>query len=78
VQYLYVFQLPLLPAYPVCHLPRGYVDREGELHRSGVMRLAAAVAEISPPRDARVRADPGYRVLILLSQEFTSRGASMD
>ena len=28
-------------------LPRGYLDREGTLHRHGVMRLATALDEIS-------------------------------
>ena len=36
-------------------LPRGYVDAEGTLHRTGVMRLATAMDEIAPMRDQRVR-----------------------
>ena len=37
-------------------LPKGYVDQEGTAHRNGVMRLATAIDEITPLRDARVRA----------------------
>ena len=32
-------------------LPRGYVDREGEVHRKGLMRLATARDELEPLRD---------------------------
>ena len=35
-------------------LPRGYVDREGNLHKEGKMRLATAADEIIPLRDPRV------------------------
>ena len=33
-------------------LPKGYVDQEGTLHRTGTMRLACARDEIEPLRDA--------------------------
>ena len=36
-------------------LPKGYVDREGTLHREGTMRLATALDEILPLRDPRVK-----------------------
>jgi hypothetical protein len=36
-------------------LPRGYVDQDGTLHRSGVMRLATARDELLPLYDARVQ-----------------------
>lgn len=29
-------------------LPRGYVDREGNVHKQGTMRLATAMDEIAP------------------------------
>ena len=29
-------------------LPKGYIDRDGNLHREGVMRLANAADEILP------------------------------
>lgn len=39
-------------------LPRGYIDRDGNLHRDGVMRLANAADEILPLRDPRVSQNP--------------------
>ena len=55
-------------------LPRGYVDAEGNLHRTGVMRLATAYDEIAPMKDPRVQANPGYLVIILLSRVITKLG----
>jgi len=55
-------------------LPRGYVDSEGNLHREGVMRLATAYDEIAPMKDPRVKANPGYLVIILLSRVITRLG----
>lgn len=55
-------------------LPCGYVDREGTLHREGVMRLATAHDEIAPLRDPRVQANPGYLVVILLARVVTRLG----
>lgn len=55
-------------------LPKGYVDVEGTLHREGVMRLATAYDEIAPMKDPRVKANPGYLVLILLSRVITRLG----
>ena len=55
-------------------LPCGYVDREGNLHREGVMRLATAYDEIAPLRDPRVQANPGYLVVILLSRVVVRLG----
>ena len=55
-------------------LPRGYVDREGTVHRQGVMRLATAMDEISPLRDLRVRSNQAYLVIVLLSQVVTRLG----
>ena len=48
-------------------LPRGYVDREGEVHRTGLMRLATARDELEPLRDPTVTGpeDPRLTVLIL-------------
>lgn len=64
---------PLETRFPF-ELPYGYVDPEGELHRRGVMRLATAYDEIAPLRDPRVRANPGYLVLILLSRVVVELG----
>lgn len=55
-------------------LPRGYVDREGNLHKEGKMRLATAADEIIPLRDPRVQQNPGYLVIILLSRVITGLG----
>ena len=48
-------------------LPRGYVDRDGGLHRTGLMRLATARDELEPLRDPTVTGpdDPRLTVLIL-------------
>src|SRR5207248_853923 len=46
----------------------GYVDAEGNLHRTGVMRLATAADEIAPYRDPRVQANAAYLTVILLSR----------
>ena len=32
-------------------LPKGYIDRDGNLHKRGTMRLATAVDEILPMKD---------------------------
>jgi hypothetical protein len=55
-------------------LPKGYLDGEGNLHRKGVMRLAKAVDEIVPMRDPRVRANPAYATVIVLSRVITQLG----
>jgi hypothetical protein len=55
-------------------LPRGYIDPDGHMHREGAMRLATAQDEIAPLRDPRVRANPGYLVVILLARVVTRLG----
>jgi hypothetical protein len=57
------------------HLPRGYVDDEGNVHREGRMRLATAADEILPLRDPRVQGNPAYLVVILLSRVITRLGS---
>ena len=52
-------------------LPIGYLDGDGSLHRSGLMRLATAADEILPLKDPRVQANPPYLVVILLSRVIT-------
>jgi hypothetical protein len=56
-------------------LPRGYVDRSGNLHRQGVMRLATALDEIAPLRDLRVRSNQAYLVIVLLSRVIVKLGS---
>src|SRR3954447_21194382 len=55
-------------------LPCGYVDERGTLHRGGSMRLATALDEVEPLRDARVQANGAYLGILLLSRVITSLG----
>jgi hypothetical protein len=55
-------------------LPRGYVDRSGTVHRSGVMRLATARDELVPLHDDRVRENPAYLTIVLLGRVITKLG----
>jgi len=55
-------------------LPKGYVDGDGNLHRKGVMRLSRAIDEITPMRDPRVRNNPAYATVIILSRVITKLG----
>ena len=56
-------------------LPKGYLDTEGNLHRKGVMRLARAMDEIVPMRDPRVKSNPAYATVLILSRVITRLGA---
>jgi len=55
-------------------LPRGYVDTNGTLHREGTMRLARARDEIYPQSDAKVRENPSYLTVLLLTRTITKLG----
>ena len=55
-------------------LPKGYVDSDGNIHRKGVMRLSRAIDEITPMRDPRVRANPAYATVVILSRVITKLG----
>ena len=55
-------------------LPRGYVDRNGEIHKEGVMRRANAADEIVPLNDPRVKMNPGYLSVLLLERVVKSLG----
>lgn len=59
-------------------LPRGYVDGSGTVHRDGVMRLATARDELVPLRDDRVRENPPYLTVVLLSRVITRIGTVVD
>ena len=59
-------------------LPTGYVDKEGNLHKQGVMRLATAADEIAPLRDPRVTANQAYLAIILLARVITKLGSLPD
>jgi hypothetical protein len=56
-------------------LPRGYVDADGVVHRSGVMRLATARDELLPLYDARVQENAAYTTVVLLGRVITSLGS---
>ncbi len=56
-------------------LPKGYLDADGNLHRKGVMRLSRAMDEIVPLRDPRVKTNPAYATIIILSRVVTKLGA---
>ena len=55
-------------------LPRGFVDKDGNLHKKGVMRLATAKDEIAPLTDFRVQKNRAYLVVILLSRVMSKLG----
>lgn len=59
-------------------LPRGYVDEAGTVHRHGSMRLATARDELRPQIDLRVKENPAYLSVVLLSQVITRLGAVTD
>ena len=59
-------------------LPKGYVDQEGTAHRQGAMRLATAMDEITPLKDARVKNNDAYLSIIILSRVITRLGSLND
>ncbi|MHB9032853.1 MAG: phage tail assembly protein [Anaerolineae bacterium] len=56
-------------------LPKGYVDSEGVLHRTGIMRLATAMDEIAPLRDPQVRNNQAYLTIAILARVVTKLGS---
>jgi hypothetical protein len=56
-------------------LPLGLPDSDGTVHRDGAMRLATAFDEIEPLKDPRVRVNPGYLLIILLTRVITRLGS---
>lgn len=65
--------MSLSTEYPFT-LPKGYVDNEGTLHRTGVMRLACARDEVEPLRDPRVKEHESYATIIVLARVVTELG----
>ncbi|MGG6296334.1 hypothetical protein ACQ4M4_18240 [Leptolyngbya sp. AN02str] len=59
-------------------LPKGYLDGDNNIHRKGTMRLAKAIDEIVPMRDPRVRSNPAYATVLILSRVITRLGALDD
>lgn len=56
-------------------LPRGFVDKDGVVHKKGIMRLATAKDEILPLQDYRVQNNRAYLVIILLSRVIEQLGS---
>jgi hypothetical protein len=54
--------------------PRGYVDADGVVHKSGTMRLATARDELLPLYDARVQENPAFTTVVLLARVITELG----
>ena len=52
-------------------LPKGFVDKAGEVHRRGKMRLATAGDEINATRDPRVLSNPSYLTIVVLARVIT-------
>lgn len=59
-------------------LPKGYIDKDGNLHCQGIMRLATAKDEIAPLQDPRVQRNKAYLVIILLSRVVDKLGNLTD
>ncbi|MEC4803417.1 MAG: hypothetical protein SAJ72_04075 [Jaaginema sp. PMC 1080.18] len=59
-------------------LPKGYLDEDGNVHRTGIMRLSRAIDEIIPMRDPRVKSNSAYATVIILSRVITKLGALDD
>ena len=55
-------------------LPMGFVDADGDLHREGTMRLATAADEILPLKDPRIKTNPSYLSIVLLSRVVSRLG----
>jgi len=56
-------------------LPRGYVDEQGQVHRTGAMRLATAKDELTAHAEPQVRQNPAYLSVHLLMRTLTSLGS---
>lgn len=59
-------------------LPLGYRDASGTVHTRGTMRLATARDELVPLVDDRVRDNPAYLTVVLLSRVLVRIGEIED
>lgn len=59
-------------------LPRGFVDRHGEVHRNGTMRLATARDELEPLRDPTVSGPDDPRLTVLVLARVVTRLGSLE
>jgi hypothetical protein len=55
-------------------LPKGLLDSQGGINRHGIMRLTTGNDEIYVQKEPRVRDNPDYRVLVILSRVITNLG----
>ncbi|MEM5795722.1 MAG: phage tail assembly protein [Bacillota bacterium] len=55
-------------------LPKGYIDKDGNIHKRGIMRLATAADEIQPLKDPRVQQNPAYLTIVLLARVVNKLG----
>lgn len=55
-------------------LPIGFLDANGRLHREGTMRLITAKDEIETANEPKVRRNPAYMSIQLLSRVITRLG----
>ncbi len=65
--------MSLQTEYPF-QLPKGYVDKDGNVHNKGIMRLATAADEILPMKDVRVQQNQSYLSIMILSRVITKLG----
>lgn len=65
--------MSLQTEYPF-ELPKGYVDKDGNVHKKGIMRLATAADEILPMKDVRVQQNQSYLSIMILSRVVTELG----
>ena len=56
-------------------LPKGYVDKEGNVSKEGIMVPSTAGIEINAQRDPRVKANPAYASCIILSRVMVKLGS---
>lgn len=56
-------------------LPQGLIDSQERLHRQGVMRLATAKDEILVQQERKVRENPAYDTLVMLSRVISRLGS---
>ena len=68
------YQFPMQTEFEFT-LPKGYIDNDGNVHRKGVMRLSRAIDEIVPLRDPRVKSNPAYATVIILTRVISRLGA---
>lgn len=59
-------------------LPRGYVDQDGGLHKTGTMRLATARDELEPLRDPRITGPDDPRLTILVLTRVVDKLGSLE